>query len=222
MGEEVFAVRKPILDAPYIVDTYMPELHRVLLPSNLKAMTSLYLTSAHDSLLSMIASMNGASGPLKTFVIPPSYRAACHAGFGPNFPAEQSYPLFKTFDDNFHLLVAGLPNFYLSKTKKAWHDLVNLVEAYVVKADRAGDDLSPYLTVALDAHRRGEWVRAAGGPFIWRNADSFRIATDVPRCRHGVSLSTMGTSGELYLHRLLAHSHSSPARRRSRSYHLGT
>ncbi len=136
----------------------MPELHHTLLPSNLKPMVSVYLTSVYDTLLSMVASMDGTSGPLKTFIIPPAYRAACHAGFGLDFPAEKSYPFFKVFDENFHLLVAGLPKFLLSKTWKAWDNLVDLLEVYVNQQEEAGEDMTPFVMVALDGQGRGEWV----------------------------------------------------------------
>ncbi len=160
MGEQAFAVRKAIVGESYMLNHYMPELHHMLLPSNLKPMTSIYLTSVYDTLLSMVASMDGASGPLKTFIIPPAYRAACHAGFGLDFPAEESYPFFKVFDENFHLVGAGLPKFLLSKTWKAWDNLIDLLEAYVNQQEEAGEDMTPFVMAALEGQGRGEWVCA--------------------------------------------------------------
>ncbi len=154
----MFQLREHISSAPYMVDTYMGQLHNFMLPSNIHPLVEAYTASAHDSLLSMISSMDGASGALKTFIIPSAYRAACHAAFGRNFPAEKSYPFFKTFDDDFHLIGAGLPKFLLSKPLKAWDELVDVIENYVKEQDEKREDLSQFLAAGLDGYRRGEWV----------------------------------------------------------------
>ncbi|TFK94414.1 cytochrome P450 [Polyporus arcularius HHB13444] len=158
MGYKVFQLREHISSAPYMVDTYMGQLHNLLLPSNIHPIVEAYTASAHDSLLSMISSMDGASGALKTFIIPSAYRAACHAGFGRDFPAEKSYPFFKAFDDDFHLIGAGLPKFLLSKPLKAWDELVDVIENYVKEQDEKREDLNQFLAAGLDGYRRGEWT----------------------------------------------------------------
>ncbi|RPD82424.1 cytochrome P450 [Lentinus tigrinus ALCF2SS1-7] len=158
MGYKVFQLREHISSGPYMVDSYMGQLHNLLLPSSLHPMVEAYTSSAHDSLLSMISSMDGASGALKTFIIPSAYRAACVAGFGPEFPAEKSYPFFKAFDDDFHLLGAGLPKFLLSKPLKAWDRLLDLFESYIKEQNEKGEDLNPFLMAGLDGYRQGEWT----------------------------------------------------------------
>ena len=158
MGEKVFGINEVIGKETYMLDTYMPTLHHLLLPTNIQPMTSLYLASIHDSLRGIISSMDGASGALKAFIIPPAYRAAAHAGFGTDFPVEKSYPLFKTFDDSFHLLGAGLPRTFLSKPIKAWEQLVDLFEDYLAKQTETGSEPTPFVEVALDGSRRGKWV----------------------------------------------------------------
>ncbi|KAI0698393.1 cytochrome P450 [Cerioporus squamosus] len=158
MGHKVFQLREQTSSAPYMVDTYVENLHNALLPSNLRPMVETYIASAHDSLLSMISSMDGASGSLKTFIIPPAYRAACHAGFGQDFPAERSYPPFKVFDDEIHLIEAGLPKFLLSKPLNARERLLDLLEDYAKKQNDKGEDLNQFFMAALDGYRRGEWT----------------------------------------------------------------
>lgn len=158
MGHKVFQLREHISRAPYMVDEYMGQLHNLLLPSNLHPMVEAYVASAHDNLLSMISSMDGASGALKTFIISPAYRSACYAGFGPDFPADKSYPFFKAFDDDFHLLGAGLPKFLLSKPLKAWDQLLDVFESFVKQQNEKGEDLNEFLVAGLDGYRRGEWV----------------------------------------------------------------
>ena len=158
MGEKLFAISKTIVKNDYMMNTYMPALHHTLLPTNLRPMTSVYLKSAHDALLSMISSMDGASGPLKTFIIPPAYRAGAHAGFGPRFPAEKSHPFFQTFDESFYLLGANIPRMFLSKPLKAWEQLVDLIEGYVAGQEKAGNEMSPFVQIALDGMSRDKWV----------------------------------------------------------------
>ena len=143
-----------------MLNTYMPTLHHLLLPANIEPMTSLYVASAHDALRSMISSMSGASGPLKSFVIPPAYRAAAHAAFGPKFPAEDSYPLFRTFDDSFYLLGTNIPRMFLSKPVKAWEEVIDLIERYIAKQEKAGDELTPFTEVALEGKKHAQWARS--------------------------------------------------------------
>nr|VWO96721.1 Putative lanosterol 14-alpha-demethylase (EC [Ganoderma boninense] len=157
MGREVFAIRDTIGASPYMLDTYMPSLHHALLPRAIGPMVSTYLTSIHDTLLGVISSMDGASGPLKTFIIPPAYRAGAHAAFGPDFPAEKTWQAFQTFDGSFPMLSAGLPKFILRKPLKAWDDVIDVVEEYLVENEDHLEDLGPFVQVAIDG-RRDNWT----------------------------------------------------------------
>ena len=158
MGEKLFAINPQIVRNEYMLDTYMPELHHILLPSNIRPMTSVYLHSVHDALRGMISSVDGASGPLKSFIIPPAYRAAAFAGFGSRFPAEKSYPLFQAFDDDFYLLGANIPRMFLSKPIKAWEKLLDLFENYLVDLENSEDPVPPFVQVALSAKAKDNWV----------------------------------------------------------------
>ena len=138
-----------------MLDNYMPALHHVLLPSNIGWMTSTYLQSAHDTLVGVISSLDGASGPLKTIIIPPAYRAAAHAGFGPDFPAEKTWNGFKTFDESFHIINAGVPRFLVRKPLKAWEEVIDIVQEYLEENKDDVEELSPFLKVALEGRQAG-------------------------------------------------------------------
>ncbi|KAI1788797.1 seryl-tRNA synthetase [Ganoderma leucocontextum] len=138
----------------------MPLLHHALLPSTIGPMVSTYLTSVHDTLLGVISSMDGASGPLKTFIIPPGYRAGAHAAFGPDFPAEKTWQGFQTFDESLPMLSAGLPKFILRKPLKAWDSVIDIVEEYIVQNEDRLEELGPFVPLGIDG-RQDNWTRAA-------------------------------------------------------------
>lgn len=140
-----------------MLDTYMPSLHHALLPSAIGPMVSTFLTSVHDTLVGAIASMDGASGPLQTFIIPPAYRAGAHAAFGPDFPVERSWQAFQTFDEGLPMLSAGLPKFMLRKPLKAWDDLISVIEEYIMENEDRLEELGPFIQAAVDG-RRDNWV----------------------------------------------------------------
>ncbi len=157
MGRDVFAIRDKIGASPYMLDTYMPSLHHALLPGTIGPMVSTYLTSVHDTLLDVISSADGASGALKTFIIPSVYRAGAHAAFGPDFPAEKTWIGFQTFDENLPMLGAGLPKFILRKPSKAWDDVVDVFEEYIVQNEDRLEELGPFVQAGVVGRQDG-WV----------------------------------------------------------------
>ncbi|KAI0655212.1 cytochrome P450 [Cubamyces menziesii] len=170
LGELVFSLPPSLGRQTYTLETYMPALHHSLLPGSLQPMISAYISSAHDGIRSTVANMDGASVPLLSLIIPPAYHAACRAAFGPGFPAEESYPLFKAFDDSFHLLATNIPRIFLSKPLKAWDKLVDLIEAYI---GSLGDDLEEaghFVKVAIRGREAG-WtnrdIAAVLGTQLW-------------------------------------------------------
>ncbi|KAI0328507.1 cytochrome P450 [Cubamyces sp. BRFM 1775] len=170
IGEMIFSLNPRLGRQPYMLETYMPALHHALLPSNVQPMISAYISSAHDSIRSTVANMDGKSVPLLSLIIPPAYHAACHAAFGPGFPAEESYPLFRGFDDSFHLLATNIPRIFLSRPLKSWDKLVDLIEAYI---SGLGDDLEEaghFVQVAIRGREAG-WtnrdIAAVLGTQLW-------------------------------------------------------
>ncbi|TBU63815.1 cytochrome P450 [Dichomitus squalens] len=155
IGRQAFSIDDRVGTTPYMFDNYMPALHHILLPANIKSMTSTYLQSAHDTLVGAISSLDGASGPLKTIIIPPAYRAAAHAGFGPDFPAEKTWKGFTTFDESFHMINAGLPRFLFRKQFKAWEGVTDIIQAYLEEKKDEVHELSPFLQAALDGRQAG-------------------------------------------------------------------
>ncbi|PIL31823.1 cytochrome P450 [Ganoderma sinense ZZ0214-1] len=157
MGRDVFTIRDEIGASPYMLDTYMHSLHHALLPTTIGPMVSTFLTSVHDTLLGVISSMDGASGPLKTFIVPPAYRAGAHAAFGPDFPAEKTWKAFQMFDESLPMLSAGLPKFILRKPLKAWDEIIDVIEEYLVDNEDHLEDLGPFVQVGIDG-RRDNWM----------------------------------------------------------------
>ncbi|KAI8990620.1 cytochrome P450 [Trametes punicea] len=158
MGETIFSIRPDVGRQQYMVETFMPEMHHALLPGSLGPMVLAYIASAHDFIRSTVANMNGSSVPLVSLIIPPAYHAAAHAAFGKNFPAEESYALFRTFDDSFALLAANVPKIMLSKSLKAWDKLVDLIVAYIDRVEsESGEEVGHFVRVALRG-REGGWT----------------------------------------------------------------
>ena len=166
-------------------------------------MISAYISSAHDGIRSTVANMDGTSVPLLSLIIPPAYHAACRAAFGPGFPAEESYPLFKAFDDSFHLLATTIPRIFLSKPLKAWDKLVDLIEAYI---GSLGDDLEEaghFVKVAIRGREAG-WVRRGelrSGSLILTRRGNY---TDEPRHCGCSGHATLGITSQCHMCCLLA------------------
>ncbi|EJF65883.1 hypothetical protein DICSQDRAFT_48897 [Dichomitus squalens LYAD-421 SS1] len=133
IGRQAFSIDDRVGTTPYMFDSYMPALHHthhILLPVSIKTMTSTYLQSAHDTLVGAISSLDGASGPLKTIIILPAYRAAAHAGVGPELSAEKAWKGFTTFDESVHMINASLPRSLSRKPLKAWEGVTDIIQAY--------------------------------------------------------------------------------------------
>ncbi|KAI0651986.1 cytochrome P450 [Trametes meyenii] len=155
LGEIAFSLDTKLGREPYMLETYMPAFHHALLPTNLRPMIDAYVSSAHDCVRGAVANLNGSAIPLASFIAPPAYHSAAFAGFGAAFPIQESYPLFRAYDDYFHMLASGLPRVLFSKPLNAWDKLVDLIEAYV---DRIGDNIDEaphYTQVALRARENG-------------------------------------------------------------------
>ena len=157
IGRDVFSVKDKIGASPYMLDTYMPSLHHALLPGTIGPMVSTFLSSVHDTLLGVISSMDGASGPLKALIIPPAYRAGAHAAFGLDFPVEKTWKGFQMFDESFPMLSAGLPKFLMRKPLKAWDDVIDIVEEFLLQNEDRLEELGPFVQVAVDG-RQDNWV----------------------------------------------------------------
>ncbi|KAI8990562.1 cytochrome P450 [Trametes punicea] len=159
MAETIFSMRPDIGRQQYMLETYVPAMHHALLPGNVRPMVSAYIASAHELIRSTVANINGSSVPLLSLIVPPGYRAAAYAALGKSFPAEESYPLFKTFDDSFALLAANLPRVMVSKPMKAWDKLVDLIEAYIDRVEsESAEEVGHFVGIALQGREAG-WTR---------------------------------------------------------------
>ncbi|OSD03206.1 cytochrome P450 [Trametes coccinea BRFM310] len=159
IGEQVFSISATFGRQPYMVDHFMPAMHRMILPSNLKPIITAYIDNAYDCIRSSAAELHGSSVPLMSLIIPPAYHAAAHAAFGPGFPVGDSFPFFRTFDHSFHLLAANLPRWLLSEPLDAWEKLVDVVESYIDHmAEDDAEEAGALVRLTLQGREAAEWT----------------------------------------------------------------
>lgn len=117
-----------------------------------------YTEQAYKHFLRAIDKYDGSSTGLGPFIVPPSYCSAAAAVLGRKFPAEKSMPFFRTFDNAFPLIAAGLPYVFTRKGRKAWERILDILEEYLVDLE-GEDDIPELIRVALDCTREAKWVR---------------------------------------------------------------
>ncbi|KAF9646393.1 cytochrome P450 [Thelephora ganbajun] len=116
-----------------------PAQHKYLSPTGIIPIIESYTTAVWDLLEREGSSFEDVSTPLRNFILPVLYQASAYAFFGRSYPVVESYEPFNDFDRTFHLLLAGVPRFFLRKHTKGLATLHRLFEKYF---DGPHDDAS--------------------------------------------------------------------------------
>ena len=153
----VFEVPLDVYDSEFR-ESYSTAHHRALLPQNVQSMLKEYTEQAYTLFVQAIDACDGLSTDLCPFIVPPSYGSAAAAVLGKRFPAEKSMPYFRTFDNTFPLIAAGLPRIFTRKGRKAWARVLDILEEYLAELED-DDDIPELIRVALDCTREAKWVR---------------------------------------------------------------
>lgn len=107
-----------------------PTQHKYLSSAGVAPVLESYSTTVWESLEKEGSRFKGVSTPLLDFVLPVVYQASAYAFFGRSCPAVESYKPFQDYDRTFHLVIAGVPRFFLRAHVEGLATLHKLFERY--------------------------------------------------------------------------------------------
>jgi len=107
-----------------------PAQHKHLSPTGVVPIAESYTAAVWGLLEKEGSRFEGASIPLRDFVLPVIYQASAHAFFGRSCPIVESYQPFNDFDGDFYLLLAGVPRVFLRKHLEGLATMHRLFEKY--------------------------------------------------------------------------------------------
>ncbi|KAF8579492.1 cytochrome P450 [Ramaria rubella] len=129
--ENIFGLSHEATHSSFLLNEYLPMHHRGLSPKNMAGLLHRYTQYAHEFVLKTLEKYDGSRTSLVPFMVPPAYSSAAGALFGRAFDAEKSYKPFRTFDDQFHIMLAGVPRFLMPGTHRAWDQVIKQFEQYL-------------------------------------------------------------------------------------------
>lgn len=139
-------------------DNYAPNHHRVLSSKGVANVLQRYATLVFDQVSTRVNELDGASTPLVKLLIVPAYVSAAKAFFGEGFPAAETYDDFATFNDSFHLIVGGIPNFFVKKQRVAWKRVVDVIEVHLGNLRKSGEKIPELVDITFESGEREGWV----------------------------------------------------------------
>ena len=159
MGDEF--VPSPIFDTSPATDehgahspvhrfVHSTVLQEVIFPLNRKLLSAKYVqpvvdrytTLTYQHLEERADQYNGMKVALRDFIVPLTFDGSSRAFFGKHCPVNDLFKPFKLFDDNVHLILAGLPKMFMKGPVAALDDLATIIEEKYLSKPDAMDDAS--------------------------------------------------------------------------------
>lgn len=126
--------------APMMQETMFPTSHKLLSPKYVQPVVDKYIALTYQNLEERANQYNGLNTALRDFIVPLTFDASARAFFGKECPVGDLLKPFRLFDNNFHLLLAGIPKFFMKGPVKALDELATIVdERYLSKPDALDD-----------------------------------------------------------------------------------
>ncbi|PBK76529.1 cytochrome P450 [Armillaria solidipes] len=129
MAKTVFELSHDAVYSGFMQQEYIPIHHRLLSQTAIPVLLSRYAELAEKSIIESLTTRTAkGKARLSEFILSASYDAAAHAFFGTKFPVKETYPAFRVFDKKFHLVAGEMPYFLVKDARKAWDDLVDIID----------------------------------------------------------------------------------------------
>ena len=122
--------------------TLFPMNHKLLSPKYVQPVVDKYIALTYQNLEERANQYNGLNVALRDFIVPLTFNASGHAFFGKDCPVNDLFEPFKLFDDNFHLLLAGVPKMFMKGPVRAFDELAIVIEERYLSRPDALDDAS--------------------------------------------------------------------------------
>ena len=159
--------------APLMQETFFPMNHKLLSPKYIQPVVDKYIALTYQLLEERADQYHGMNAALRDFVVPLTFDASGRAFFGEHCPVDDLFGPFKLFDDNFHLLLAGVPKMFMRGPVAALDDLATIIDQKYLSKPGAMDDAS-------DLVKEYERLTKEGG-FV-----SHPPAHSAPSCSYGL------------------------------------
>ena len=142
--------------SPVMQEIIFPLNHKFLSPKSVQPVIDKHTALTYQNLEERVDQYNRMNIALRDFIIPLTIDASSRAFFGKHYPLNDLSKPFKMFDDNAHLLLAGVPKTFMKGPVAALDDLATIIdEKYFSKPDAMDD--------ASDIIREFERVTKEGG-----------------------------------------------------------
>ncbi|KAK0489942.1 cytochrome P450 [Armillaria luteobubalina] len=160
MSKTVFEMTHEAVYSAFMQQEYFPMHHRLLSQTAIPTLLSRYAELAEKSIIESLATRTAKGRALLSeFILSASYDAAAHAFFGTKFPVKETYPAFRVFDNKFHLIAGEMPYFLIKDARKAWEDVVDVIDKYIAQG--------PY----EDAYELIDWLPTHAEEAGWNRKD---------------------------------------------------
>ena len=117
-----------------------PMSHKPLSPKYVQQIVDKFVALTYGYLEERANRYIGLNIPLRDFIVPLTFDASVYAFFGKGCPVGDLLEPFKLFDNNFHLLLTGVPKMFMKGPVKALEDLTTIVgERYLSNPDALDD-----------------------------------------------------------------------------------
>lgn len=123
-------------------ETMFPASQKLLSPKYVQPVVDKYIAILARYLEERENQYNGLNISLRDFIVPLTFDASGHAFFGKACPVEDLFKPFRLFDNNFHLLLAGVPKMFMKGPVKALDELSTIIEEKYFSKPDALDDAS--------------------------------------------------------------------------------
>ena len=116
--------------------------HKLLSPKHVQSAVDKYTALTYQHLEERANQYNGMNVALRDFIVPLTFDASSRAFFGKDCPVNDLFKPFKLFDDNVHLILAGVPKMFVKGPVTALDDLATIIEEKYLSKPNAMDDAS--------------------------------------------------------------------------------
>ena len=132
--------------------------HKLLSPKHVQSAVDKYTALIYQHLEERTNQYNGMNAALRDFIVPLTFDASSRAFFGKHCPVNDLFKPFKLFDDNVHLMLAGVPKMFTKGPVTALDDLATIIKEKYLSKPNAMDGASDLVKEFERMTREGGFV----------------------------------------------------------------
>ena len=158
ISEKVFGMSNAACQSQEMKEDYFVMHHHELSPKKSVELHARYSRFAEKHIISAIDHYDGQTALLLPFIHQAAFNSAAYAFFGDSLDVKMAYEKFRGFDQNVHMVLAGMPKMLLPGPYRSRDEGIDMFEEYLHKA-KPYDDCSPIMRRAIEISTESGWVR---------------------------------------------------------------